>query len=118
MTWDQVRLLKEMGHEVESHTQNHADMPSLFAKDEGAAEAELWESLAILENHLGHSKRIFAYPNGTWNAGVVALVSRVYRGAVATGGGLMQTQDGVYTMRRIKAEPTYSAESLLKQIEA
>jgi peptidoglycan/xylan/chitin deacetylase (PgdA/CDA1 family) len=92
MSWDQVRTLKDLGFEVESHTQNHADVSALYAANEHAAIAEIWESLAILEARLGRSQRLFAYPNGTWNARVAALVARVYRGAVATGGGTIQSQ--------------------------
>ncbi|MGH2371096.1 MAG: polysaccharide deacetylase family protein, partial [Chloroflexota bacterium] len=117
MTWDQVRVLKELGHDVESHTQNHANVDSLREHDEGAALAEIWESLAILESRLGRSQRLFAYPNGNWDDAVAALVARVYRGAVATGGGVVQAQDRLYALRRIKAEPSYRPERLLEQME-
>jgi peptidoglycan/xylan/chitin deacetylase (PgdA/CDA1 family) len=116
MTWDQVRVLKELGHEVESHTQNHADVVALRRQNEGAAIAEIWESLSILESRLGHSRRLFAYPNGTWDARTARIVARVYRGAVATGGGDLQSQDRLYALRRIKAEPSYDPESLLGQM--
>ncbi len=116
MTWDQVRVLKELGHDVESHTQNHADVVALRRQNEGAAIAEIWESLSILESRLGHSRRLFAYPNGTWDQRVAAVVARVYRGAVATGGGDVQSQDRLYALRRIKAEPSYDPESLLRQM--
>jgi peptidoglycan/xylan/chitin deacetylase (PgdA/CDA1 family) len=115
MSWDQVRTLKELGHEVESHTQNHPDLDRLHAEDSGAAVAEIWESLAILEQRLGHSQRLFAYPNGRWDAPVADLVARVYRGAVATGGGALQSQDRLYTLRRIKAEPAYPPDQLIAQ---
>ena len=114
MSWDQVRTLKEMGHDVESHTQNHPSVDVLYAQDEGAALAELWESLAVLERRLGHSRRLFAYPNGTWNKTVADLAARVYRAAVATAGGTFQSQQHLYQMRRIKAEPHYKAKDLLR----
>lgn len=115
MGWDEVRTLKELGHEVESHTQNHPDLDRLHAEDSGAAIAEIWESLAVLEQRLGRSERLFAYPNGRWDETVADLVARVYRGAVATGGGALQSQDRLYTLRRIKAEPAYPAERLIEQ---
>src|SRR5262249_47294005 len=93
MTWEQVKAIKDAGFEVECHTQTHPSLDLLQARNEGAAEAEIWESLAILEGKLGHSRRLLAYPNGRWNAAVVALVARVYRGAAATGGGYLQSQD-------------------------
>ena len=115
MTWDHVRVLKELGHEVESHTQNHPSLDALHAENEGAAVAEIWESLALLEQRLGRSQRLFAYPNGRWNDRVAALVARVYRAAVATGGGELQSQDSLYALRRIKAEPSYPPERLIQQ---
>jgi peptidoglycan/xylan/chitin deacetylase (PgdA/CDA1 family) len=115
MSWDHVRVLKELGHEVECHTQNHPSLDSLHAEDEGAAIAEIWESLAILEGRLGRSRRLFAYPNGRWNQSVVSLVARVYRGAVATGGGAMQHPDQLFWLSRIKAETFYRPESLIRQ---
>ncbi|HEU5317277.1 MAG TPA: polysaccharide deacetylase family protein [Chloroflexota bacterium] len=114
MSWDQVRTLKELGHDIESHTQNHPSVDKLYAEDAGAALAELWESLAVLERRLGHSQRLFAYPNGTWNKTVADLAARVYRAAVATAGGTFQSQPQLYQMRRIKAEPHYRPADLLK----
>jgi peptidoglycan/xylan/chitin deacetylase (PgdA/CDA1 family) len=116
MSWDEVRTLKELGHEVESHTQNHPSVNKLYEVDEGAALAEIWESLAVLERRLGRSERIFAYPNGDWSEPVKALAARVYRAAVATAGGTFQSQQHLYQMRRIKAEPHYTPETLLKQM--
>ncbi|CAA9282535.1 MAG: hypothetical protein AVDCRST_MAG77-3978 [uncultured Chloroflexi bacterium] len=114
MSWNQARTLKELGFEVESHTQNHPDLDRLLGEDDGAATAEIWESLAELESRLGRSQRFLAYPNGRWNGAVAALTARVYRAAVATGGGLFQSQQNLYQMRRIKAEPSYKPEVLLK----
>ena len=116
MSWDDARTLKELGHEVESHTQNHPSLDRLYDADEGAALAEIWESLAVLERRLGRSERIFAYPNGHWSQPVAKLVSRVYRAAVATAGGTFQSQQHLYQMRRIKAEPHYRAQDLLRQM--
>jgi peptidoglycan/xylan/chitin deacetylase (PgdA/CDA1 family) len=116
MTWDQARILKDQGFEVECHSHNHPDLVPLRARNEGAALQEIWESLALLEGRLGRSRRLFAYPNGSWDAPVAALVARVYRGAAATGGGWLQGQDRLYALRRIKAEPSYPPERLLAQM--
>jgi peptidoglycan/xylan/chitin deacetylase (PgdA/CDA1 family) len=116
MSWEQVRTIKELGHDVESHTQNHPSLDLLRAQNEAAAVAEVWESLAILEARLGRTRRLLAYPNGRWDTAVATLAARVYRGAVATGGGTLQSQDRLYAMRRIKAEPSYDPESLLQQM--
>jgi peptidoglycan/xylan/chitin deacetylase (PgdA/CDA1 family) len=116
MTWEQARALKDAGHEVECHSHNHPSLDLLRARDPGAAQSEVWESLAVLEERLGRSKRLFAYPNGRWDAPVAALVARVYRGAAATGGGPVQSPDRLYSLNRIKAEPSYPPEQLLAQL--
>ena len=95
---------------------SEALLPTCARTGKRGAIAEIWESLSILESRLGHSRRTFAYPNGTWDQRTAAIVARVYRGAVATGGGDLQSQDRLYALRRIKAEPTYDPESLLKQM--
>jgi peptidoglycan/xylan/chitin deacetylase (PgdA/CDA1 family) len=116
MTWEQVRVLKEQGFEVECHSHNHPNLDQLRARDPGAAQSEVWESLALLEDRLGRTKRLFAYPNGRWDGAVAALVARVYRGAAATGGGAVQSPDRLYSLNRIKAEPSYPPEQLLARL--
>jgi peptidoglycan/xylan/chitin deacetylase (PgdA/CDA1 family) len=116
MTWEQVRAMKDQGFEVECHSHNHPNLDQLRARDPGAAQSEIWESLAVLEERLGRSKRLFAYPNGRWDPPVAALVARVYRGAAATGGGAVQSQERLYSLNRIKAEPSSPPEQLIAQL--
>jgi peptidoglycan/xylan/chitin deacetylase (PgdA/CDA1 family) len=78
MTWDQVRVLRDAGMDVESHSRRHRVLATL-------APAELAEDLAgsraDLERELGRRVRAIAYPVGARIAGTPAL-----RGAVAAAG--------------------------------
>jgi peptidoglycan/xylan/chitin deacetylase (PgdA/CDA1 family) len=61
MTWDELRGLVERGLEVSSHTVSHPHLP-LLSDDELAA--ELRDSKQHLEDELGRSCTVLAYPFG------------------------------------------------------
>jgi peptidoglycan/xylan/chitin deacetylase (PgdA/CDA1 family) len=61
LTWDELREMAELGHEIGSHTVTHAD---LGAAPEEVARRELTESRKVLESQLGRPVRWFAFPFG------------------------------------------------------
>ncbi len=61
LSWDEVREMVQLGHEIGSHTHTHADMASLTVEQ---ARRELRESRQVLEHQLGQAGRWFAYPFG------------------------------------------------------
>jgi peptidoglycan/xylan/chitin deacetylase (PgdA/CDA1 family) len=61
LSWDDVREMKRLGHEIGSHTENHADLGQL---DERTARFELTHSRDTLERELGEPARWFAFPFG------------------------------------------------------
>lgn len=61
LSWDDVREMARLGHEIGSHTVNH---PNLGTAPCDVARAELFDSKAVLENQLGRRVRWFAYPFG------------------------------------------------------
>ena len=60
-----------VGHEVASHTYTH---PSLTETEEGAAREEVLKDRARLEELTGYPVKGFAYPYGTFNGEVEALL--------------------------------------------
>jgi peptidoglycan/xylan/chitin deacetylase (PgdA/CDA1 family) len=61
MTWDQVRGLRDAGHEIGSHTATHVNLGEIVGDD---ARREIEEGEARLEEELGESSGLFAYPYG------------------------------------------------------
>jgi peptidoglycan/xylan/chitin deacetylase (PgdA/CDA1 family) len=62
LTWDDVRELVALGHEIGSHTVSHADLGRIDSLD---ARRELVESRDVLEKQLGRPVRWLAYPFGS-----------------------------------------------------
>lgn len=61
MTWDQIRQLSGRGFDIGCHTDTHIDMGSC---DESTVRAELVTSKRKLEDAIGKSVELFAYPFG------------------------------------------------------
>jgi len=61
LSWDELRAIARLGHEVGSHTASHADLGRI-GPDE--ARVELVESKQALEKQLQQPVRFFAYPFG------------------------------------------------------
>jgi peptidoglycan/xylan/chitin deacetylase (PgdA/CDA1 family) len=78
MTWDQVRVLRDAGMDVESHSRRHRVLQTLTPPE---LEGELAGAKVDLERQLGRSVRAIAYPVGRSIAGRPAL-----RAAVAGAG--------------------------------
>jgi peptidoglycan/xylan/chitin deacetylase (PgdA/CDA1 family) len=64
LTWDEVREMAHMGHEIGSHTVNHVNLGTASYQE---ARTELFDSKAILEKQLDRKARWFAYPFGGIN---------------------------------------------------
>ncbi len=84
MTWEELRELETFGVEVGSHGMTHRRLSSLT---EDVQHWEITESKAIIERHLGHPIRSFAYPYGSmldYSETTFALVRQAgYRYAVS-----------------------------------
>ena len=61
LSWEEIREMARLGHEIGSHTVHHADMAKI---DVDQARRELTESKKTLEDQLGRRVQWFAYPYG------------------------------------------------------
>lgn len=61
LSWDEVREMAEMGHEIGSHTATHADLGQVSEDD---MRRELIESRARIQQEVGKPVRWLAYPFG------------------------------------------------------
>jgi peptidoglycan/xylan/chitin deacetylase (PgdA/CDA1 family) len=91
LSWEQLREMAAQGLDVECHTISHRDLGDLSKQSPGesteqylaALQREVGESLRIIEEKLGRRPRYLAYPYGSTNGFVVALLRRNgYRGAL------------------------------------
>jgi len=66
MTWSQLEEMAQGGMEIYSHTCTHPVLSTL--QDEDEIRAELAHSKATIEEKLGRSCNVFAYPVGRWSS--------------------------------------------------
>ena len=88
LTWEGIREIAELGHEIGSHTVHHEDM-ALATR--AHAQEELQASKQALEKHLGRAIEWFAYPFGgrqNFSPELLPLVAEAgYRGCFSGYGG-------------------------------
>jgi len=82
LSWEQVHHLRGAGFEIGSHTLTH---PLLTKLSLAAAEKEIVDSKAIIEQRLDEEIYSFCYPSGDFNDAICTLVRRAgYKLAVVT----------------------------------
>jgi len=91
LTWDDVKEIQSLGHEIGSHTVTHADLGAIDAAD---VRWELAESKKVLENELGRPVRYLAYPfggRGNFRPEYLGLSREIgYEACVSAYGGFVQ----------------------------
>jgi peptidoglycan/xylan/chitin deacetylase (PgdA/CDA1 family)/subtilisin-like proprotein convertase family protein len=100
VTWPQLRAMDTSGLvEVESHTVSHRHLTQLTTSQ---LTAELVNSKAALESHLGKETRYLCYPYGDYNATVLqAAWSAGYAGGTAAWGGVEPTSANKFALSRV-----------------
>jgi peptidoglycan/xylan/chitin deacetylase (PgdA/CDA1 family) len=89
LTWPELFRLQRLGVSIGSHTVTHRVLTELPPSQ---AFAELRDSRAALQRHLGHPVQWFAYPFGAVDAQAARMVRRAgYVLAVTTAGGSEQS---------------------------
>lgn len=97
MSWDQVRALHRAGHEIGSQSLTH---PLLTALPDERLREEIEGSRRVLSEVLGAAVSSFCYPDGSYDARVVAAVRAAgYECAVTTRWGLNRKQSALELAR-------------------
>jgi peptidoglycan/xylan/chitin deacetylase (PgdA/CDA1 family) len=102
MSPDLVADLYQRGHEIGSHTVDHRDLVPLRSKDVATFWAELVDSKAQLETLINDEVSSFAYPDGSYNAAIMQEVASVYKAAVSTAPGIVQSSAFQHALRRTR----------------
>ncbi|MEI8351209.1 MAG: polysaccharide deacetylase family protein [bacterium] len=109
MTWDQVREMQAAGIGFGSHACTHRLLPGLSSRE---VSREVRESKKQMDDLLGVPTTTFAYPNGNYDAAVMAeLKDAGYRLAATTRRGLNTVWTNPYELRRMNVNGRLFADS-------
>ncbi len=98
MTWDEIRLIHQRGHEIGSHSMTHALMPQCSDQE---LKYEIAESKRRLETELNTEITSFCYPNGDYDTRTVEAVRQAgYQNAVTTQWGKSQHEQSHFQLKR------------------
>ena len=110
MTWDQVRALRKMGMDVESHTRSHRALQTVPLAE---LASEVSGAKEDLERELGEDVRAISYPIGR-SIAKLAPIKQALRDAGyqigftnASGAQPLWGESDCYDLRRIAIEPEY-----------
>ncbi len=98
--WEALRRMDPAIVTIGSHTLTHPILPSLTPE---ALEREVADSRARLEEALHRRVDQFAYPNGSYNAGVHACVQRHYALAASVEEGYVWPGADLHSLPRLSA---------------
>jgi peptidoglycan/xylan/chitin deacetylase (PgdA/CDA1 family) len=100
MDWTHVSELAKRGIEFGSHSVSHPDLTKLSA---AKLESELEKSKSEIESRTGKPAAYFCYPYGLWNPLVRDATEVTYRGACATGAGVVEANADHFALPRVDA---------------
>ena len=105
LTWDNLFDMERRGMEIGSHTANHLPLTTLSPEKQ---REELRLSKLMLEWKGMKTIYSFSYPNGSYNAGVVAMLAEEeYLTAVTGEAGLNTIETNPYLLRRVNIPPPH-----------
>ena len=108
MSWDQVRQLRQSGHEIGAHTETHADLGITVGEE---ARLEIESGRARLEREIGEPITLFAYPYGAREQ--LTAINRVlvreagFRCCLSAFGGTVREGDDPLDLNRTAISPWY-----------
>ena len=105
LTWEQIRQMSKSGISFGAHTHTHQILANVSREN---AEEEISKSKRILENELGQSIDMFAYPfgqHGTFNQQIIELLRKHhFKLACSTIWGSDNSNTDILALRRIRID--------------
>jgi peptidoglycan/xylan/chitin deacetylase (PgdA/CDA1 family) len=99
LTWKQVENMAAHGMDIEAHSMTHPDLTTVPAAQ---MQREIRLSRLLLESRLHRQVRVFAYPYGAYNGGILRSVrSAGYYAAFTTHQGWWQTETNRLVLPRV-----------------
>lgn len=114
-SWDQLDTMQKSGLiSMQSHSVNHANLPSLTT---AKLAFELGESKKVLEARYGQPVNFIAYPYGTSNQSVRNSVKGLgYIGGLGTWYSTIQSEGVIFNMPRVKVGGGMSLETFISRL--
>lgn len=115
LSWEQLQTVQSSGLvDIQGHTVSH---PHLTRLSDEELTAELVDSKAALESHLGKEIRYMSYPFGDYDARVMQAAWQAgYGSSVKAWGGLESTSANKWELNRISVVRSTTADQLLAMI--
>lgn len=98
MNWDEIREMDKAGMTIGGHTKSHPYLVEI--KDPARLKDEIIGGKKILEEHLGKTVNLFAYPFGHYTNEIISIVKEAgYKSARSTYKGTHHTTADLYTLK-------------------
>ncbi|MBV9355891.1 MAG: polysaccharide deacetylase family protein [Chloroflexi bacterium] len=119
MAASQIAAVAQAGFEVEAHTCNHPSLPALARRNYDAFLAEIVDCRRMIENITGAPVPFLAYPDGSYDATVLAAVASAgYRGAFTTRASSVLNAGSPFTLPRIEYNPSEVPARVIARLHA
>ena len=92
LSWVEIREMSRYGIEFGAHTRSHARLADL---DMEKAQEEIVGSKMDIESHLNQPVELFSYPFGSFNEQAKEIVRTVFKGAVSTRLGKVNSESDI-----------------------
>jgi peptidoglycan/xylan/chitin deacetylase (PgdA/CDA1 family) len=123
LSWEQIAEMAAAGFDVQSHSVNHRDLTKMHAGEDLPAyladmEREMKASAAIIAEKTGRPVRYFAYPYGSFNHLVAAMLRKTgYRGGLTVARGSSPFYVNNYRVGRSMIYGDFTLEDFQKNLE-
>ena len=115
MSWDQLSILYQKGHSVQSHTMSH---PMLGECDEGQITYELETSRRIIEDKVGGPVKYLSLPFGSSNERVITVAKQLgYQGIFTSLSNISKRENELCQFGRIHVKDTYTLNKFIGLID-
>lgn len=103
MSTDMLKEMQESGMNIENHTENHVELNSLSREE---AFEEIKNAQIFLRDVIGSEANYLCYPVGRYSDETIEIAKELgIKAAVTTQGGISQTTDGNYELKRVRVSP-------------
>lgn len=103
MSADMLREMQDVGMSIENHTENHVELNNLTREE---AINEIKNAQTFLREVIGSEANYLCYPVGRYSDETIEIAKELgIKAAVTTQGGISQTIDGSYELKRVRVSP-------------